>query len=180
MPSLDFYKQVLGNKTIGQVHKYESDMIMNETWNRDIQSKVAYIYDFYHDDEPLLLKDLHPELSKTKTPVDIKFIVNSYNSENKDQVGYHIQFRPGFECPIEYYSDIESKYLSEFPISLYLDIPDEKGIYRKWLCVENANWLGNQFPTWYVLPCDHIFQWVYDNKLYQMAGVGRSQNSYKL
>ena len=81
---------------------------------------------------------------------------------------------------IEYYSDIESKYLSEFPISLYLDIPDEKGIYRKWLCVENANWLGNQFPTWYVLPCDHIFQWVYDNKLYQMAGVGRSQNSYKL
>ena len=35
-----------------------------------------------------------------------------------------------------------------------------------------------QFPTYYALPCDHIFQWVHDGKKYQMAGVTRSQNSY--
>jgi len=42
-----------------------------------------------------------------------------------------------------------------------VDIPDEKGVYRKWLVTERANWLGLQFPTWYILPVDYILQWVY-------------------
>lgn len=178
MPSFDFYKRVIGNKTGGQIRKEQSDFIMDFTWDEDIQAKKAYIYDYYHDDEKLKLTHLNSPQSTTKTKVDIKFIINSYNSENKDEVGYHIQFRPNFKCPISYYEDYIDKYGSEFPIGLYIDIPDEQGIYRKWIITEYANTFGLQFPTWYILPCDYLFQWVYDGKKYQMCGVGRSQNSY--
>lgn len=179
MPSLAEYRNRFGGPvTSGQAKKYESDLIMNNTWWEDPQAQVGYIYDYYHDDEPLVLRGLKPQHTK-KTHVDVKLIVNSYNSENKDQVGYHIQFRPGFKCPLPYYKEqFEDKWNSEFPIGLYIDLMDPNGVYRKWLITENANQLGNQFPTYYVLPCDFIFRWVHRGKKYELAGVTRSQNSY--
>lgn len=183
MPSFMKYKQHNASLTNGEAIKRQSDMVMENTWYNDIQSKKAYIYDYYHDDEPLKYMGLSPEHSKTKTPIDIKFIINAYNSESKDVVGKHIQFKPSFnwrnEYSLSYYKDcFEDKYSSEFPIGMYLDIPDEKGIYRKWLVTEIANTYDLQFPTWYILPIDHIFQWVHEGIKYQMCGVSRSQNSY--
>ena len=180
MPSLSFCKSTYGSPTIGMVHKEKSDDIMLATWDNDIQSRIAYLYDFYHDDEPFTLFGLNPQKSKTKVPIDIKFIVNSYNSENKDQVGYHIQFKPRSTCVVDYYEEVlgSGKYDAEYPVGLYCDIPDERGIYRKWLITEAGYDLGPQFPTYYVLPCDHVFQWVNNNIKYQMAGVSRKQNSY--
>ena len=179
MPSLSKYRNRFGGPmTSGQAKKLDADLIMDNTWWEDIQSKVAYIYDYYHDNEPLKLRDLNPD-PRVMTPIDIKFIVDAYNSESKDEVGYHIQFRPCQKNPLPYYKEaFEDRWDCEFPIALYIAIPDEAGIYRKWLITENANKLGNQFPTYYVLPCDHIFQWVKDGKKYQLAGVTRSQNSY--
>lgn len=183
MPSLASYKKQLGSHTLGEARKIESDKLFESTWYGDITAKTAYIYDFYHDDEPLIFKGMHPERSRTKYPIDIKFVVNAYNSESKDEVGKHIQFKPSFdwrEIPkLSYYRDFEDKYSTEYPLSLYLDVYDDTlKMYRKWLCVEFANTLGNQFPTWYILPCDHVFQWIADGKKYQMCGVSRSQNSY--
>lgn len=179
MPSLNEYRRRMGGPmTSGQAKKYESDLIMDNTWWEDISSKVAYLYDYYHDNEPLKLKNLSPD-DRKMVPVDIKFLVNAYNSENKDQVGYHIQFRPWHECPVPYYQEeFEERWDAEYPVGLYCAIPDERGIYRKWLITEPANHLGNQFPTYYVLPCDHVFQWIYDGKKYELAGVIRNQNSY--
>lgn len=179
MPSFELYKKLHTAASIGQAHKQESDMIMNVTFWNDIASKKAYIYDYYHDDEPLTYYPMNSAESKTKTEIDIKFFPNAYNSENKDQVGYHIQFRPGQKSPLDYYEKaLGKKYEASFPIACYIDIPDEQGVYRKWLVTDNANWLGNQFPTYYVLPIDHVFQWIHDGVKYQMCGVGRSQNSY--
>lgn len=179
MPSFNTFKKYNSGVHDGQVRKIQSDMIMDATWWEDISSREAYIYDYDHDDEPLVLRNLHPEKSKTKTKVDIKYLVNAYNSEAKDQVGYHIQFRPGHECPLDYYySMFEDKYDAEYPVGLYIDIPDEQGIFRKWLICEPANQLNTQFPTWYILPCDHIFQWIFEGVKYQLAGVSRNQNSY--
>lgn len=183
MPSFNFIKAHTQGATNGQIHKIESDMIMESTWDNDIETKTAYLYDYYHDDEPLKYHHLHPENSNTKVPVSIKYIVNAYNSESKDQVGYYIQFKPSFNWEsiygLSYYKkDFEKKYSSEFPLGLYCDIPDEKGVYRKWLIAENGDWLGNQFPTWYILPVDHVFQWIYEGVMYQMCGVSRSQSSY--
>lgn len=180
MPSLSFLKQNFYNPTNGVARKENSDDIMLATWDNDIQSRVAYLYDYYHDDEPLKLIGLNSPKSKTKIPVDIKFIVNAYNSESKDQVGFHIQFKPRTPCVVDYYDEMfgSGKYDAEYPVGLYCDIPDERGVYRKWLITENAYHLNPQFPTYYVLPCDFIFQWVNNNIKYQMAGVSRSQNSY--
>jgi len=104
---------------------------------------VGYFYDYYHDDEPLKYVGLHPDESHNKIPIDLKYIVHGHNTENKDQVGYHIQFRTTQENPIEYYdSAFVKKYKAEFPVGLYCDLPDEKGIYRKWLIVDRVDWLG--------------------------------------
>lgn len=170
------------NVSNGQVRKRNSDMIMEQTWYEDPGAKIGYFYDYYHDSEPLKNYKMHPEKDRKKVPIEIKFIVNAYNSENRDQVGYHIQFKPSFDWErlksISYYKDVfEKRYMAEWPVGLYVDIADDKGIYRRWLVTEPANQLGWQFPTWYVLPCDHLFQWCYKNKKYQMYGVGRSQNS---
>ena len=179
MPSLfDYRRRFGGLTTSGQAKKYEADLIMENTWDEDPSSTVAYFFDYYHDNEPLKLKNLKPDPRKM-TPVDIKFLVNAYNSENKDQVGYHIQFKPSYRCTVPYYKeDFEDRWDSEFPVGLYVAIPDARGVYRKWLVTETANNLGNQFPTYYVLPCDHVFCWIYEGKKYQIAGVIRNQNSY--
>lgn len=183
MPPFNTYKNRLGSLTNGQAHKIESDKIMEFTWDNDLESKVAYFYDYYLDDEPLKIYNLNSQMSNTKVPINIKFIVAAHNSDSKDQVSYKIQFKPSFryedDYRLEFYKDrFVEKYSTEWPIGLWCDIPDEKGNYRKWLITDEADWLDNQFPTWYVLPADHIFQWISDNKKYQMAGVSRSQNSY--
>lgn len=184
MPSLNQYKKLLGSYTDGQARKLQSDMLMEATWDEDLQSCKAYIYDYYHDDEPLLYVGMHPEQSKTKFPIDIKYIINSYNAESKDIQGKHIQFKPSFNWKehheLDYYHEMFERNLrAEYPIGLYLDVYDNTiHQYRKWLVTEIANALDMQFPTWYILPCDQLFQWIYDNKRYQICGVGRSQNSY--
>ena len=168
----------------GNARKIQGDVIMDATFTQDIQYQVGYFYDYYHDDEPLIYKNLHPENSKTKIPIELKFIVKQKNTESKDQVGYHIQFKTTQENPIDYYDNVfVKKWDAEFPVGLYCDLQDSKGIYRKWLVTERADWLGLQFPTWYVLPVDYIYQWIYLSKdgkryKYQMCGVQRSQSSY--
>lgn len=184
MPSLAQYKKNLGSpKTCGEARKYESDMIEEASFTEDINYRIGWFYDYYTDDEQLKYTDLHPEKSKDKTPIEIKFIANAKNSENKDQVGYLIQFKPSFRwennSKLSWYKDrFIEKYEAEWPIGCFVDIQDEKGVYRKWLITEGASWLNTQFPTWYALPCDHVFQWVNKGKLYQHCGVYRSQSSY--
>ena len=102
MSAYDFYQRkmkVNGNSTgkncstLGEKLKSDSDKIMELTWNNDIQSKICYIYDFYHDDQPRLAQGMTYE-NTTKTRIDAKFIVKSYQSMDKDQVEYYIQFKP--------------------------------------------------------------------------------------
>lgn len=164
---MDFnlYKQYINknNNTIGDIFKQNSDMIMLNTWDRDIQSKKCYIYDYYHD---------KPEL---KTPVDAKFIITQYGTLSKDQVECHIMFKPNHKCELPYFDNYK-KYHMEYPLGLYIDIPDESGKYRKWLiCLSSKD---NQFIKYTVLPCNYKFQWIYNGVKYSMWGVARMRNSY--
>lgn len=70
---------------MGEALKNQSDMIMNETFTRDIAYRKCYI-----DDKP----------------VDAKYITYTYYSISKDAVDYHLQFRPGVHYPIGTYVDI--------------------------------------------------------------------------
>ena len=76
--------------------------------------------------------NLNSRKSKTKIAIDVKFIINSYNSDNKTQVPYSIQFKPSQDCNVDYYDEKFAEVCnSEFPLGLYIDIPDNKGIYRR-------------------------------------------------
>lgn len=191
MPSLDTARRVNQTKwndarTVGQTIKEQSDFAMEETWFHDPQSKVCYIYDYYHDDQPTLNKGM-TYANTTKTIIDAKFIITKYSSISSDQVEYHLMFRPSqprqfFEDDELYYYETEysNRYKSEFAIGMYVDIPDDTGLYRKWLVV--AKEIGNQFIKFSILPCDYKLCWIElnENKRVkrQMWGCLRDQKSY--
>lgn len=191
MPSLSTARRIAsmknnGAKTIGQIHKENSDFVMETTWENDVQSKVCYIYDYYHDDKPWLAEDITHE-NTTKTKIDAKFIVTKYSSIDKDQVEYHLQFKPSQpvrfteDDELYYYeTDYKKRYSTQFPIGLFVDIPDEKNVYRKWLIVAKEE--GNQFLKYSVLPCDYYLHWIEVNGTERikrkMWCVSRAMNSY--
>lgn len=180
MPNLSMYSRMLGSYgfTSGEARKSDSDMIMEATWDGDIQSRVAYIYDYYHDSEPLKLRNLSSCNDRLKTAIDIKYVNHTTQTYDKDTITYHIQFKPRQKCNLQYFKELyEDTYSSIFPCGLYIDIPDDSKQYNRWLIVNTANYYDSQFPTFEVLPCDHVFQWIFHGKKYQMAGVLRSMNS---
>ncbi|WP_288681646.1 hypothetical protein [uncultured Eubacterium sp.] len=197
MSAYDFYKRKMkidtcstgkNYPTLGEKLKSDSDMLMELTWDSDVQSKVAYIYDYWHDDQPDI-KDHMTYENTTKTRIDIKLIVKSYSSMDQDQPEFYCQFKPFQKLEFDkgdelYYFETEyrQKYDIEFPIGMMLDIPDDRGVYRKWLICEKE--LANQFPKYLILPIDYQFMWIEkDGKdifKRKMWGVNRSQKSYTI
>ena len=189
MPSLEVYKRLLSpqGRTSGQAKKFHSDIAMEATWDNDIQSKTAYIYDYYHDDQPDRVNHMTYDENSTKTKIDIKFIVSSYGSLSKDDVDFHIIFKPS--QPVEftdgdelyyYQRDYADHYHSRFPIGMFIDIPNDRGVYEKWLIVNSER--GNQFVKYFVLPCNYKLFWIEidGNKRIKrtMWCVKRTQSSY--
>lgn len=170
----------MGNvHTNGQRHSFEAQDVIENTWYNDPSSMVAYFYDYDHDDEKDKNTNLHPEQSKTKIPIEIKYMVSTYKSLNKDEVDLRIMFKPSYVCNIPYYKEkFEDITHSVFPVGLYCDIKDEKGIWNKWLVVATSSLYNHDFPTWAILPCGYKFQWMYKGKKMEMWGVEQSQNSY--
>lgn len=165
----------------GRARKMQSDQIMLNTWNQDIQAQTAYIYDYYHDqqsDEALQLNNLHPYDDPQKTALLIKFIRHTKQTYDKDQVTFWLQMQPNQECNQDYYDEVlGNRYGAIFPIGNYVDIMSEDGSYNKWLIVDKANYNGNQFPTFEILRCDYVMQWIFNRYKYQCPAVLRSQNS---
>lgn len=190
MSSLSKYKSrmaVLGTSA-GTTRKNRSDLIMEQTWDLDIETRQCYIYDYYHDRDKDKLSGYDPSTDENKYAVSTKFIIYQYGTAaNNDQVEYHIQFKPSQKVKFEetddlyyYETDFVKRYGAEFPIGLYIDIPDDTGVYRKWMIVARS--ISNQFPKYTVLPCNHNFIWIENrNKIRykrQMYGLARFKNSY--
>lgn len=180
MPSLSLYKKMHDSiPTNGMAHQKESEMVMEATWWNDIASRVAYLYDWYHDDNKTQLNDFDSSHDHKKIPIDIKYVQHSTQTLDKDTVSYHLQLRPSQKCNVPYYDEFFGKrYDATFPCGLYIDIPDVNGIFNRWLIVAPANGNAMQFPTYEILRCDHVFQWVFDGVKFNVPGVLRSQNSY--
>lgn len=191
MPSLSTARRVAnaknnGAKTIGQIYKEQSDDMMNWTWDNDIQSKICYIYDFYHDDQPRLAEGMTYE-NTTKTRIDAKFIVKSYQSIDKDQVEYYIQFKPTQKTHFSegdelYYfeTDYRKKYHNDNFIGLFIDIPNDENIYEKWMILRTEP--ANQFPKYLILKCNYELMWIENNGTEKikrrMWSVLKMQSSY--
>ena len=187
MPSFDTFKRVqtsYGN-TLGQIHKKNSDLAMEMTWDSNIQSKLCYIYDYYHDDQPNKNTGMTYE-NTTKTPIMAKFIITQYGSIDKDQVAYHIQFKPSQKThfvegdDLYYFENYRNTYNTVFPISMYVDIPNEEDIYEKWMVFSKEQ--GNQFIKYTIIPCDYNLRWVEHTGSQRikrhMWCATRSMNSY--
>lgn len=180
MITLDNYRSILGgHKTVGQAHKAQSDMIMEQTWWSDIASRIGYFYDYSHDTHIKQLNDLHPEEDDYKVPMDIKFIVASSQTYSKDAITYHLQLRPSQECVVPYYKEcFADRYDATYPVGLYVDLQDNKGKFNRWLVVAEANSNDPQFSTFELLRCDKIINYILDGKKWFVPAVLRSQNSY--
>ena len=176
----------LQGNNIGQIHKNQSDEIMEQTWDNDIQSKICYIYDFYHDDQPRLAEGMTYE-NTTKTCIDAKFIVKSYQSMDKDQVDYYIQFKPTQKTHFSegdelYYfeTDYRKKYHNDNFIGLFIDIPNDENIYEKWMILRTEP--ANQFPKYLILKCNYELMWIENNGTEKikrrMWSVLKMQSSY--
>ena len=178
MPSFKTAQTILNpdRQTLGNIRKNVSDVIMEATWDGDIQSKQCYIYDYYHDGERELATGLSPETDPRKTPIEAKYIVTQYPTLSKDQVEYHIEFKPSQRCPLDYYAEYTQKFGARFPVGLYIDIPNEQKIYERWLICSLE--YANQFIKYSVLPCNYRFHWVKGGKTYDMWGIARLRNSY--
>lgn len=191
MPSLQTARRVAnaknnGAKTIGQIYKEQSDWAMEQTWDNDIQSKICYIYDFYHDDQPRLAEGMTYE-NTTKTRIDAKFIVKSYQSMDKDQVDYYIQFKPTQKTHFSegdelYYfeTNYRKKYHNDNFIGLFIDIPNDENIYEKWMILRTEP--ANQFPKYLILKCNYELMWIENNGTEKikrrMWSVLKMQSSY--
>lgn len=191
MPSLQTARRVAnaknnGAKTIGQIYKDQSDFLMEQTFFNDIQSKVCYIYDYFHDDQPEL-KDHMTYENTTKTRIDAKFIIKTYQSMDKDQVEYYLQFKPSQKTEFSegdelYYfeTDYRKKYHNDDFIGMFIDIPDDKGIYRKWIICKKE--IANQFVKFLILPVNYQLMWIetkgQEKIKRKMWCILRNQNSY--
>lgn len=180
MITLNNYAKILGGEThIGKIHKLQSDMIEEYTWNNEIESRIGYFYDWDHDTHHTQLTDLHPEQDAYKVPMDIKYIVASKQTMSKDAVTYHLQLRPSQKCVVDYYEECFGKrYDAEYPVGLMCDLEDSKGIWNRWLVCAPANINDPQFPNFEILRCDYVLDAIIDRVQYKIPIVLRSQNSY--
>lgn len=171
-----------GITTVGQQLKKMSDDVMQATWGNDIQTRTCYIYDYLHDDQADQEYGYNPALSKTKIPVKLKFIVKTYKSMAKDDPEYHIEFEPDvwnsmFEP--EWFKMYKSQGI-HYPVGLYCDIPDDRGIYYRWIITYHE--VANQFPKFGVLRCNYLFKWITNDGVRRIKrkvwGIEATQNSY--
>ena len=125
----------------------------------------------------------------TKTRIDAKFITKTSQSVDKDQVEYYVQFKPSqkteFTAGDELYyfeRDYRNRYGNNDFIGMYIDIPDDNDVYRKWIIVKKE--IANQFVKYLVLPINYELMWIEisgkERIKRKMWCVLRSQNSYVL
>lgn len=185
MLSFDDYKNKYKTvSTIGQQLKQMSDEVMQETFDNDIGTRQCYLYDYYHDDQSDMEYGYNPSMSKTKIPVKLKFIVKTYKSMAKDDPEYHIMFEPdvwnSMSCKPDWFVRNYQKLGIEFPVGLYVDIPDDRGVYHRWIVMYLE--VANQFVKCGVLRCNYKFQWIENDGVYrhkrQIWGINSSQSSY--
>ena len=175
------FQSIHGTDIPGRARKNISDMIMDATFDQDIQYQTGYFFDYYHttSDNRLRLEGFDPSEDLNAVPIELKFISHTSKTYDKDEVTMHIQFRPQQECTVDYYEQVFGRrYGARFPVGLYCWLKGEDNVYRRWLVVATADRDENQFPTWEVLRCTDVFRWIKDGKYYEFPGVSRSQNSY--
>ena len=148
MIGIDTYVNMLslGGNNISEVHKNESDMVMNLTFRRDVGYKRVYI----------LTKDGWKY-------TDAKYSKHATPSILRDKVDRYLQFRPKEHYPIGTYVFIPNDtspslgFSEESPEDPFLD--DGFDLNKLWMIVERDD--ETQFVRYNILQCNWDLRWIY-------------------
>lgn len=157
--------------TDGEQLRRNAQMVRESTWSGDSSARLCYLYDWAHDDQSELsctVTDTHT----VKQPAEVKFIPCRRSCDGRQRTQYKILLRPSEIIP-SYYEEAFGPH-AEFPVGLYLDIPDEKNVYHKWLICDSL--IEAHQTAYTVLPCNYEFHWIMDGRRYRMWGISRLRN----
>lgn len=165
MVSLDAYRTMIGahGRTLGEVKRNQSDMIINETFEFDPAYKRVYI--------------LARDGWKFE---DAKYQVHTAQSIVRDTVDIHLQFRPKVHYPIGTYVIVPDD--TDADLNLEGDewenpfLQPVKKRTQWWLIIGRDN--APDFVRYSILPCDYNFRWIRNGKIMECFGIVRSANSY--
>lgn len=159
------YKNYLSShgKTMGQVKRNQSDVLMNSTFTIDPAYKKVYI----------LTKDGWKW-------EDAKYQTHSTQSISKDPVDYYLQFRPKTHYPIGSYVIVPDDTSPEVNLTEEeLVNPFSQPIKNRtqwWIIVGRDE--SNAFVRYMILKCDWEFRWIYKGKLMTCWACSKNANSY--
>lgn len=145
MNDLYLKKMAVRGSYAGNKIKNQSDQIMSKTFLTDPHTLPVHVY--------------YPEQN-----IDVhtyaKYQKSSKFSILKDQIDYHLQFRPK----------------EHYPVGCYIDIPADDGTMKTWLLVGRDD--NPQFVKYNILECNWTFRWIVGTTIYSQLGVIRNRNSY--
>lgn len=163
MLTFESMKKRSSSTHIGAQLREMSEMVMNETFSNDTGYRKGKLYDA----NMKVIDELEFKFQKVKT-----------YTMSKDQVEYHVQFRPGVNPEIDYPSADYNSYINKkYRFNYYIDIyDDDTRQYDKWLIVGKDT---AEFDKYLVLKCNWTFEWIDHSGTYHSClGCVRDRNSY--
>ena len=143
-------------KTMSEMLRMQSNMVIEQTWDRDPNARQVYV---------VKVNSGLPEVTPYHDLIDVKFNIKTYQSITSDEVAYMLQFRHG-----------EEKRHPEIAIGSYVYMEDEDHEWKWWLLVHLDE--RPSFRQWQILECNWTLGWVVNGKVYHCLGVQRIQQSY--
>lgn len=154
----DAYKKRMSvrGKTMSDMLRMQSNMVVEQTWTRDPNYRQVYVVKV---DSGL------PDVTVEHELIDVKFNIKTYQTITSDEAAYMLQFRHG-----------EEKHHPEIALGSYVYMEDEDHEWKWWLIVH----LDERpfFRQYQILECNWTFGWVANGNIYHCLGVQRVQQSY--
>ena len=147
--------------------------LLESTWSADPYTRKCYLYDCSRDDQPALNGGMTYD-NTTKLPLEAKFFSRSCRHAGHTHTEYEVCFRPSQTTPGFYEETFGPS--AAFPAGLYLDIPDEQGLYHKWILCGSRQEATRTIHS--ILPCNYEFLWVYGGERFRMWGFSRLRNRF--
>lgn len=150
------HRMEMRGKTVGEMLRRQSNMVIEHTWDRDPNSKKVYV---------VKVNSGLPEVTVEHELIDVKFNIKTYQSITSDEVAYMLQFRHG-----------EEKRHPEIALGSYVYMEDEDHEWKWWLICHLDE--RPQFRQYQILECNWNLGWVVNGKVYHCLAVQRVQQSY--
>lgn len=151
------YKSRMAHRgnTMGEMLRLQSNMIIEHTWERDLNHRKVYV---------VRVNNGLPKVTEKHELIDVKFNVDTYQKLGSDEPAYYLQFRHGVE-----------KQNHDICIGSYVYMSDEDGEWKWWMLAGLDE--RPSFRQYHILECNWKFGWVVDGKIYYHLGIWRNGSS---